>query len=324
MKLTDNALERLRSAVDLPDLEGTRYRLLEKLGQGGMGGVYRVEDTMLSRDVAMKVVTAPDGDGDLAARLMREAKVIARLEHSGIVPVHDVGQFPDGRVYYTMKLVQGKRLDAYIPELGSIPERLRLLQKICDAVGFAHARGVLHRDLKPQNIMVGPFGEVLVMDWGLSKIVREQEARNTAVISPKGGDENEVTAHGTVLGTPGYMAPEQQSGSGTLDARADVFSLGAILRFLLAETADVSIAPRSRALRAIVDKATAQDPNMRYDSTAALSNDLSAYLDGLSVNAYPEGALAKLWRWAVRNRVWLLMVLAYLVMRTLFILWRTR
>ena len=324
MKLTDNALERLRSAVDLPDLEGTRYRLLEKLGQGGMGGVYRVEDTMLSRDVAMKVVTAPDGDGDLAARLMREAKVIARLEHPGIVPVHDVGQFPDGRVYYTMKLVQGKRLDAYAPELRSIPERLRLLQKICDAVGFAHARGVLHRDLKPQNIMVGPFGEVLVMDWGLSKIVREQEARNTAVISPKSGDENEVTGHGTVLGTPGYMAPEQENGMGTLDARADVFSLGAILRFLLAEAANVSTAPRNRALRAIADKATAQDPNMRYDSTAALSTDLSAYLDGLSVVAYPEGAIARVWRWAVRNRVWLLMVFAYLVMRTLFILWRSR
>jgi eukaryotic-like serine/threonine-protein kinase len=323
VKLTDNALERLRTAVDLPDLEGTRYRLVEKLGQGGMGGVYRVEDTMLSRDVAMKIVTAPDGEGELAARLMREAKVIAQLEHPGIVPVHDVGQFQDGRVYYTMKLVQGKRLDAYARELGTIPERLRLLQKVCDAVGFAHARGVLHRDLKPPNIMVGPFGEVLVMDWGLSKIVREQESREDKGTLQQ-NNNNDATGHGTVLGTPGYMAPEQENGMGMLDVRADVFSLGAILRFLLTNAADVSIAPRSRALRAMVDKATAQDPNMRYDSTAALSNDLSAYLDGLSVDAYPEGALAKLWRWAVRNRVWLLMVLAYLVMRTLFILWRSR
>lgn len=324
MKLTDNALERLRSAVDLPDLEGTRYRLLEKLGQGGMGGVYRVEDTMLSRDVAMKVVTAPDGEGDLASRLMREARVIAQLEHPGIVPVHDVGQFSDGRVYYTMKLVQGKRLDAYLSRLGAIPERLRLLQKICDAVGFAHARGVLHRDLKPQNIMVGPFGEVLVMDWGLSKIVREQETPNRQTEELRRTKESNATGHGAVLGTPGYMAPEQQSGTGTLDARADVFSLGAILRFLLSDAGDLSAVPRNRALRAIADKATANDPKARYDSTAALSNDISAYLDGLSIAAYPEGAISKFWRWAVRNRVWLLMVLAYLVMRTLFILWRSR
>ena len=176
MKVSDNAIARLRAAVESPDLEGSRYHLLDKLGQGGMGGVYRVEDSILGRQVAMKVVAVPDSTSSLADRLLREAQIIARLEHPGIVPVHDVGTLPDGRVFYTMKLVQGKRLDAHAAELGTIPERLRLVQKICDAVSFAHARGVLHRDLKPQNVMVGPFGEVLVMDWGLSKIIREQEA----------------------------------------------------------------------------------------------------------------------------------------------------
>ena len=184
MKVSDNAIARLRAAVESPDLEGSRYHLLDKLGQGGMGGVYRVEDSILGRQVAMKVVAVPDSTSSLADRLLREAQIIARLEHPGIVPVHDVGTLPDGRVFYTMKLVQGKRLDAHAAELGTIPERLRLVQKVCDAVSFAHARGVLHRDLKPQNVMVGPFGEVLLMDWGLSKIIREQEATRPSDSSP--------------------------------------------------------------------------------------------------------------------------------------------
>ena len=112
-----------------------------------------------------------DSSGELGARLLREAKIIAQLEHPGIVPVHDVGTLPDGRVFYTMKLVQGRRLDQQREELGGVPERLRTFQKICEAVSFAHAHNVLHRDLKPQNIMVGPFGEVLVMDWGLAKLL---------------------------------------------------------------------------------------------------------------------------------------------------------
>ena len=117
-----------------------------------------------------------DSSGELSARLLREAKIIARLEHPGIVPVHDVGTLPDGRVFYTMKLVQGQRLDQHAAELGGVPERLRTFQKICEAVSFAHAHDVVHRDLKPQNIMVGRFGEVLVMDWGLAKLLNTRTA----------------------------------------------------------------------------------------------------------------------------------------------------
>ena len=327
MKVSDNAIARLRAAVESPDLEGSRYHLLDKLGQGGMGGVYRVEDSVLGRQVAMKVVAVPDGTSSLAERLLREAQIIARLEHPGIVPVHDVGTLPDGRVFYTMKLVQGKRLDAHAAELGTIPERLRLVQRICDAVSFAHARGVLHRDLKPQNVMVGQFGEVLVMDWGLSKIIREQEAtrpsnlsRILPSVSIQGG-----TAHGSVLGTPGYMAPEQERGDNTaIDERSDVFSLGAILQFLARDLAQgANPVARPRALTAIIKKATAVQPSNRYQQVADLSSDLSAYLDGLPVQAYPEGVFVAIWRWTLRNRVWLLMVLAYLIMRTLLILWRS-
>jgi eukaryotic-like serine/threonine-protein kinase len=315
--LSDTAVERLREAADAPDLSGTRYRLLGKLGEGGMAGVYRVEDTALNREIALKVVSLVDSSGDLAARLLQEARVIAQLEHPGIVPVHDAGTLADGRVFYTMKLVQGRSLDQC--ELGGWPERLRLFHKICEPVSFAHCRGVLHRDLKPQNIMVGAFGEVLVMDWGLSKLLsageRRAEADETSAAAPR-----PVTAHGSVLGTPGYMAPEQARSNVTaLDHRADIYSLGAVLSFLLANVRAVP-----RAVSGIVGKAMKVDPAHRYGSVEELSRDVAHYLDGLPVSAYPEGPLGRLWRWARKNRVWILLVLAYLIMRAALIFWRTR
>ena len=329
--LSDSALNRLRLAADMPDLSDTRYRLLDKLGQGGMGSVYRVEDSVLKRQVALKVISFEDGNGEHAARLMREARVIAQLEHPGIVPVHDVGTLPDGRVFYAMKLVQGLDLEHHLVHSGTIAARLRLFQKICEAVSFAHAHGVLHRDLKPQNIMVGPFGEVLVMDWGLSKIVNQDDAaENTtpeeaspeiASLSRTASRASDVkTAHGAVLGTPGYMAPEQTHGnSQALDQRADIYSLGAILNFLLSS----GLSERTpRALTAIANKAMSEDPAARYSTVQQLEDDTSRFLDGLPVSAYPESILARAWRWAVKNRAWILLIVAYLVMRMLLILWR--
>jgi serine/threonine protein kinase len=248
--LSDEALDRLRAAVDAPDLGGTGYVLIEKLGSGGMSGVFRVMDTALGREVALKVLRIEDSSGEFGARLLREAKIIAQLEHPGIVPVHDVGTLPDGRVFYTMKLVQGLRLDQQREELGGLPDRLRTFQKICEAVSFAHAHRVLHRDLKPQNIMVGPFGEVLVMDWGLAKLLDTnlpaQERTVSKLDGPgrtlRGPDTSEAeteadTAHGVVLGTPGYMAPEQARGEiEAIGPRADIYSLGAVLKFLLEGT----------------------------------------------------------------------------------------
>lgn len=220
--LSNKAVERLRESAGIPDLAGTRYRLLERVARGGMGVVYAAEDEKLQRRVALKVLDAPNTDGDLANRLIREALVLARLEHPGIVPVHDVGTLADGRVFYTMKFVQGQRLDQYIETVSSVTERLRLFLRICDAVAFAHAHGVLHRDLKPANIMVGSFGEVLVMDWGLAKLLREDVGQPSAVAGaeatifekPEEASDTTsaggsiVTGQGTVMGTPGYMSPE--------------------------------------------------------------------------------------------------------------------
>lgn len=327
--LSDHAVDRLRAAADMPDLSGTGYVLLGKLGAGGMGGVFRVQDTALGRQVALKVIGIVDSSGEFGLRLLREAKVIAQLEHPGIVPVHDVGTLPDGRVFYTMKLVQGRRLDQYRDELGGVPERLRTFQKICEAVSFAHAHHVLHRDLKPQNIMVGRFGEVLVMDWGLAKVLNSEItaepglSRKTSLrpSPPADADTAEAdTAHGVVLGTPGYMAPEQARGDlAALGPRADVYALGAVLKFLVEGPG-----PASKALAAIAGKAMAADAQDRYGSVEELAGDVAHYLDGLPVSAYPESPVARLWRWVVRNRAWILLIVAYLVMRVLFILWRGR
>jgi serine/threonine protein kinase len=338
--LSDKALNRLRDGAETPELAGTRYRLVERVARGGMGVVYAAEDEKLERRVALKVLDVPGTDGDLANRLIREARVLARLEHPGIVPVHDVGVLADGRVFYTMKFVEGQRLDKYIESVSSTPDRLRIFLRICDAVAFAHARGVLHRDLKPANIMVGSFGEVLVMDWGLAKILRGRSPAQPQNIDPDAtifekskppANSNasteivSVTAHGTVMGTPGYMSPEQARGDVEhLDARSDIFSLGALLRFLL--TGDSrgltgKSEPRlEKSLEAICSKAAAQSPADRYATVPELALDVSRYLDGLAVGAHRESILEKAARFYRRYRFFILLIAAYLVMRVAILL----
>jgi eukaryotic-like serine/threonine-protein kinase len=341
--LTDKALERLRDSAELPDLSGTRYRLLERVARGGMGIVYAAEDEKLQRRVALKVLDIPGTDGELRSRLMLEARVLARLEHPGIVPVHDVGTLADGRVFYTMKFVEGQRLDKYVATLDSIPDRLRLFLRICDAVGFAHARGVLHRDLKPANIMVGPFGEVLVMDWGLAKVLRanagdSHAADPDATIFEKTNPSHEqsgatelsvVTGHGTVMGTPGYMSPEQARGEVEhLDPRSDIFSLGALLRFLLSnqrEKTDAASTHRiEKSLEAICSKAAATAPAERYPSVQEMALDVSRYLDGLAVGAHRESFFEKTARFYRRYRFFILLIAAYLVMRVAILIFLHR
>jgi eukaryotic-like serine/threonine-protein kinase len=336
--LSDKAVDRLRQNANVPDLSGTRYRLLERVAHGGMGVVYAALDEMLDRRVALKVLDVPGADGELARRLNREARVLARLEHPGIVPVHDVGTLSDGRVFYSMKFVEGQRLDKHIETVTSLPERLRLFTRICDAVAFAHARGVLHRDLKPSNVMVGAFGEVLVMDWGLAKILREpsgeaaeDDPEATIVQSPKTSDlsasatqATQITGQGTVLGTPGYMSPEQARGDlAHVDERSDIFSLGAVLRFLCVPPVSANAnSPwrREKALEAICAKATENDPAKRYANVSHLSEDISRYLDGLPVSACKETIFDKAARFYRRYTVPILLIAAYLLVRTLILL----
>jgi eukaryotic-like serine/threonine-protein kinase len=335
--LSDEAISRLQLASALPDLSGTRYRLVERVGSGGMGTVYLAEDSILRRRVALKILDLPDEQGELRARLLREAHVLARLEHPGIVPVHDAGTLADGRVFYAMKFVQGERLDEHVKRLDALSDRLRVFQRICEAVAFAHARGILHRDLKPENIMVGPFGEVLVMDWGVAKILRDAPAANEQEPPQDMGLPRNTaphadplkTAHGTILGTPGYMAPEQARGEvDSLDERADIYSLGALLKFLSGSGEPVRTLEGSesapRAVAAIAATAMAKEPSSRYASVSDMAQDVSRYLDGLSVSAYPENVVERAARLAYRYRVAIGLVLAYLVVRTLLLLWFRR
>ncbi|MFI5120194.1 MAG: serine/threonine-protein kinase [Thermoanaerobaculia bacterium] len=299
MRLGDAALGRLREAVRTPDLSGTRYRLVGPIGAGGMGAVFEVEDEVLKRRLALKVVDVPlDGEAP-AESLLGEARVLARLEHPGLVPVHDAGRLPDGRAFYAMKLVRGKRLDAALADVATLPERLRLFLRVCEPVAFANSNGVIHRDLKPSNVMVGPFGEVLVLDWGLARSV---DARVTAGAS----------------GTPGFMAPEQAAG-GPVDARADVYGLGALLGAVLRVAPEP---PRPKALEAIVARATARDRDERYPGVPALAADVTRLLDGERVEAYAEGPLERTGRILRRHRVAVGLVAAYLLARGLFILFR--
>jgi serine/threonine protein kinase len=277
-RLDDATLSRLRQALREPDLSGTRYRLRSVAGRGGMGSVYVAEDTVLSRLVALKVLETPL-PGDL---LEREARVLAALEHPGIVPVHDAGTLPDGRRWYAMKLVQGERLDHALQKPHSPGERLRLFLRICETVAFAHARSVLHRDLKPQNVMIGPFGEVLVLDWGLARLA---------------GD----AASGPV-GTPGFRPPDPQD-----DARDDVYSLGAILE---------GLGPLPAPVKAIAAKAMVPAAG-RYPSVTALAADVEAFLEGAAVSAVPEGPLRKTVRLLSRHRVAAGIVCAYVLGRGL-------
>jgi eukaryotic-like serine/threonine-protein kinase len=273
--LPDSAFDHLRRlAADEGSVE--RYRIECEIGRGGMGVVYRAWDSVLDRRVALKVVDATPEPAD-------EARILAQLEHPGLVPVYDAGTLSDGRPFYAMRLVEGRRLDEFQRGEAVLAARLRVFEKICDAVAFAHGQGVIHCDLKPQNVMVGPFGEVFVMDWGVAR---------------KPGHT------GQVYGTPPYLAPERES----LDERADVFSLGRILDEL------AQPAPPT-ALAAVAAKASSPRREDRYPTVQALAADVACHLDGFPVSAHRDTVWELGARFARRNRVLLLLLGAYLVVK---------
>jgi serine/threonine protein kinase len=287
-----------------------------------MGAVYLGRDELLEREVAVKVAHAPVGPGSaaLAERLRAEARVLARLEHPGIVPVHDAGVLSDGRVFYIMKRVHGRTLASAVDHMPDLDQRLGVLERVAEAVAFAHQHGVIHRDLKPANIMVGEFGEVLVMDWGVAKVLGAPEPLAGPAVSTAAG----ATEPGTVLGTPGFMAPEQAAAA-AVDGRTDVFALGAILVFLLTGASPSAAASSHRLLadagkvprrlRAIADRCLATLPADRYPAATDVAEEIRRYRRGGTVLAYREGWWERLGRWARTYRTPILLVLAYLLMR---------
>ena len=241
---------------------GSRYAIGAEIQRGGMGAILRAQESTTGRDVAMKVMLSGESSDNLR-RFLTEARVTAKLEHPNIVPVHELGVNDRGEVFYTMKLVRGATLREVLKQLaagdaGTIAKYplivlLTVFQKVCDALAFAHSRNVIHRDLKPDNIMLGPFGEVLVMDWGLAKVLRSslEEAGDDAaeavasdeppISHPDGETPDAQTMQGKAMGTAPYMAPEQAAGKiDELDARTDLYALGAILYEILALRRPVS------------------------------------------------------------------------------------
>lgn len=240
---------------DAPCFQGLpRYEELGFLGQGGMGEVHLVRDRRLGRSLALKTIhTRAMNHSALSARFLEEAQATAQLQHPGIIPIYDMGELPDGRLWFTMKEVSGKTFGQVIAEVHAVSEStwqaatsgwtlrrlVDVLRQVCDAVGYAHSRGVVHRDLKPNNIMVGNYGEVMVLDWGLAKILgRPDLVAMDGELNPVQTDRSRADAHrtqmGKVAGTPAYMPPEQARGEvDQIDARSDVYALGAIIYELL-------------------------------------------------------------------------------------------
>jgi serine/threonine-protein kinase len=312
--------------MQLPDLSGTRYRAVKFVARGGMGTVWLAKDTVLERNVALKVLAPENSSADLAVRLLHEAVVLAQLEHPGIVPVHDAGTLIDGRTFYCMKYVEGQTLDQYVAGR-SLRDRLQLLQRVAEPLAFAHSRGIIHRDLKPGNIMIGAFGEVLVMDWGLAKVTGTKPGEasagpNESTSGAKSTGQGNVFA--LIEGTPGYMAPEQARGElQSIDERTDVFALGALLNFMIGDRAsERSSVPK--VLFAICRKAMAAEIAARYTSVSEMASDLGKYLEGLPVSAYRESLVERALRLAKRHQAAIMLVLVYLLMRLLFILFSRR
>lgn len=333
----------------------SRYKVLRPLARGGMGEILEVFDEDLRRELAMKVVLdrkakskAPDTPRDpsdleprLLTRFLEEAQITGQLDHPGVVPVHELGLSDDGQVYFTMQLVRGRDLEAVFDlaekeeEGWSLTRAVGTLHKACEAVAYAHSKGVIHRDLKPANVMVGNFGEVYVMDWGLARVLGYEDNKDvrihTARLDDAADDDPDalLTMDGDIIGTPAYMAPEQASGKvGAVDVRTDVYAIGAMLYRLLAGTSpyvphgatrrasqilrDLLDAPPKPIdsitshvpveLAAICEKAMARDPDERYATVADLADDLRAFLEGRVVGAYATGCIAETKKWIRRNK----------------------
>ena len=304
-----------------PGPASDRYELLAEHARGGLGRVVRAHDRHLGRTVAVKELLRTN---ELAEALfVREALITARLQHPGIVPVHEAGRWPNGDPYYVMKLVQGRTLKECIAQTHSLSDRLALLPHViavAEAVGYAHSNDIIHRDLKPANTIIGEYGETVVIDWGLARDLRH--ADSTPPI-PTGSSGDGRTVTGRVVGTPQYMAPEQARGE-AVDPRADVYALGAILYEVLSGRAPVGgdsaqeiidrvlagpPAPLAKAapgvpsdLEAVVAKAMARFPEDRYPTARELAADLKRFQTGQLVTAQRYGRWSLIRRWVRRNR----------------------
>jgi len=285
---------------------GGRYVIAGELGRGGMGQVLQADDVFLRRTVAIKVLTLPSRAA--RRRFVDEARLTARLDHPGVVPVHDVGETPSGKPFFAMKRIRGRSLHQVI-HTGGMPqlsERLDVFKRVCEAVAFANDAGVLHLDLKPDNVMVGAYGEVLVVDWGLATEVGDGGASMRQV-----------------AGTPAYMAPEQATAGASLDRRTDVYALGAVLYELLTDQPPIEAGavtemleqvrtgsiPHPRAVRstvpreldALVQRCMSKDPAQRPADALLLRDEVWAFQEHRELQTLQYGIWSRVAKWRQRN-----------------------
>ncbi len=328
---------------DMAYSSSKRFRVIRPHARGALGEVYLAQDEELNREVALKEIQAPyASNSESRSRFLIEAKITGSLEHPGIVPVYSLGSYPDGRPFYAMRFIRGVSLHEAIARFhqADLPSRdpsertlaLRALLSrfvgVCNAVAYAHSRGVVHRDIKPSNIMLGPYGETLVVDWGLAKMFDQPVTADSQEIpiQPMVGGSARATMLGQVVGTPSYMPPEQAAGKvDQVGPHNDVYSLGATLYNLLTgmppypgDDADEIVnqvllgrpfdPPRRvkrdvpPALEAVVLKAMRFDVEDRYQSVNELSQEVERWLADEPVLAYPEPAWQRMQRWTRRHR----------------------
>jgi len=319
-------------ADSLPML-GARYDKLEVFGEGGQGIISAAREHTLNRIVALKTLRATESEQPGVSRdFISEAKVTAQLDHPSIIPIYALGKNDSDHLQLAMKLVNGKTLREHLKnitlnyrmrgisafdERSSLYKRLELFLHVCDAMVYAHHRRIMHCDLKPENIMIGEYMEVYLMDWGLAKPI------------PKRDDKSEWVRPKTIAGTPRYLSPEAVAGN-RFDERADIFALGLILQEIATLQYAVSGADSSevmhkildgalnppehlygftidRELKAIIGKATAHDPADRYQSVRMLADDLRSYMQGNEVSALPDNPFMKILRWTSRHRMFMLL-----------------
>jgi len=314
----------------LSPIDPDRYHVVREFARGGLGRIIEVRDLRIGRVVALKEMLQESEVG--YARFVREAMITARLEHPAIVPVHDIGRWPSGEPFYSMKLISGRSLHDVVLDTPALDERLALLPNViavADAIAYAHSQGIIHRDLKPANVLVGSFGETVVIDWGLAKDLRAT-GDGEAGLAPEGerghlpasADERSLTVAGAVLGTPCYMPPEQARGE-PVDERADVYALGALLYEVLAgeppyrgdanplravlagppAPLEVKQPMSPPDLGAIARKAMARRPDDRYPSARELALDLRRFQTGRLVSAHVYSRRMLVKRWLRRYRV---------------------